>query len=248
MDKPYDVQISPDTTLPYPANYRITVSGKKRFAIDDVFVLERSATQNLYAKVIDDSNSNSGIYYCKIEKKVEDYLNSIQSQWYSKPGWKMRVKNPIVLIDGINATTTGFAVSIYADQYIKIKYGSQEHIAIMSDRLVQGNWYGIVVNIGNSWGQYNVYVWKPSLIDNAQKLQTVFYETLQLTPEETTVEQYSIDKSYSYMTNIRLFNSTIEEEKQVQELLSYFTQNADQAIILDNADPKFRAPYISQQR
>jgi hypothetical protein len=249
IDKPYDVVwIIPDDTLTYPANYKIKVSGKNRFSIDDVFVLERSATQNLYAKVIDDSNSNSGIYYCKIDKRVEDHLNSIQPLWYSKIGWKMRVKNPIVLIDGINATTTGFTVSIYADQYIKIKYGSQEYIAVMSDRLIQGNWYGVVVNIGNSWGQYNVYVWKPSLIDDIQKLQTVFYETLQFTPEETTVEQYSVDKSYSYMTNIRLFNSTIEEEKQVHELLSYFTQNADRAIILDNADPKFRAPYISQQR
>ena len=50
------------------------------------------------------------------------------------------------------------------------------------------------------------------------------------------------------MTNIRFFNFTFEEEKQTQELLSYFTQNASRALILDNSDPKFLAPYISVQK
>jgi len=248
-DKPYDVVfITPDDTLTPPANYKIKIAGKKRFALNDTFVLQRSESQNLYAKVIDDNQANSGIYYCKIDQKVVDHLNSIQALWNSKPGWKMRVKNPIVIIDGINDTTTGFEVTINADQYIKIKFGSQEYIASLPEKLVQGDWYGVVVNIGNSWNQYNVYVWKPSLIDDSAKLQNIFYETIPFTAQETTVDQYSVDKSYSYMTNIRLFNSTIEEERQVQELLSYFSQNADKALILDNADPRFRAPYISQQR
>jgi len=249
VDKPYDVVfITPDDTLTPPANYKIKIAGKKRFALNDTFVLQRSESQNLYAKVIDDNQANSGIYYCKIDQKVVDHLNSIQALWNSKPGWKMRVKNPIVIIDGINDTTTGFEVTINADQYIKIKFGSQEYIASLPEKLVQGDWYGVVVNIGNSWNQYNVYVWKPSLIDDSAKLQNIFYETIPFTAQETTVDQYSVDKSYSYMTNIRLFNSTIEEERQVQELLSYFSQNADKALILDNADPRFRAPYISQQR
>lgn len=249
IDKPYDVLwIIPDNTLTPPANFKIKIAGKKRFGIDDTFVIQRSESQNLYAKVIDDNHSAQGIYWCKIDQKVVDNLNSMQSQWWTKPGWKMRVKNPIVLIDGINETTTGFEVTINADQYIKIKYGYQEYIAAMPEKMIQGDWYGIVVNIGNSWNQYNVYVWKPSLTDDSQKLQNIFYETIPFTAQETTVDQYTIDRSYAYMTNIRLFNSTIEEEKQVHELLSYFSQNADKALILDNADPKFRAPYISQQR
>lgn len=249
IDKPYDVLwIIPDNTLTPPANFKIKIAGKKRFGIDDTFVIQRSESQNLYAKVIDDNHFSQGIYWCKIDQKVVDNLNSMQSQWWTKPGWKMRVKNPIVLIDGINETTTGFEVTINADQYIKIKYGYQEYIAAMPEKMIQGDWYGIVVNIGNSWNQYNVYVWKPSLTDDSQKLQNIFYETIPFTAQETTVDQYTIDKSYAYMTNIRLFNSTIEEEKQVHELLSYFSQNADKALILDNADTKFRAPYISQQR
>jgi len=230
------------------ANFKIKISGKKRFAIDDTFVIQRSEALNFYAKVIDDNHAASGIYWCKVDQKVLDHLNSIQYQWWTKPGWKMRVKDPIVIIDGINETTTGFEVTINADQYIKIKYGLQEYITAMPQRMIQGDWHGFVINIGNSWNQYNVYVWKPSLTDDTQKLQNIFYETIPFTAQETTVDQYSVDKSYSYMTNIRLFNSTIEEERQVEELLSYFSKNADKALILDSADPRFRAPYISHQR
>lgn len=252
-EKEYDIQFYdpiPYTGLTPPANIKVHVNGNKRFGIGDTFVIYKSEQLNLYAKVVNDNEYNMGNYYCKADQPVLDHLNSIQPNWWKrKPdNWKMKLRDPITLIDGINDSNTGFVATINADQYIKIHYGSQEHIAILPEKLVQGDWYGFVVNIGNSWGQYNVHVWKPSTYDSTAKLQSVFYETIPFTPESTEVEKYTVDRSFSYMTNIRLFNSTIEEERQIQELLSYFTQNADKALILDNADPRFRIPYISKQR
>lgn len=239
-----------DNTLTPPANCKIKIRGTQRYGIDDTFMIWRSEQMNLYAKVIDDSHAAQGIYWCQIDQGVIDHLASIDSAWYTKKfkNWKMKVKDPITILDGINETNTGFVVSLGADQYVKIRYGTQEHIAVLDERIEENSWYGLVVNIGNTWGQYNIHVWKPNLLDQTSKLKSIFYETLPFTPEETTVEKYTVDKSYSYLTNIRLFDSTIEEERQVEELLSYFTQNADKALILDNADLRFRAPYISQQR
>ncbi len=118
----------------------------------------------------------------------------------------------------------------------------------MESILSQGAWYGLVFYVGNTWGQYNVHVWEPHPTDRDSKLRSIFYETLPFNPEETTIKRYTVNKSFSYMTNIRLFDSTIEEERQIEELMSYFTQNADRALILDNADPRTGIPYISQQR
>lgn len=238
----------PNSTLTPPANYKIKISGAKRFAMDDTFIFYRSEKQNLYAKVIDDNHSAQGIYWVKIDNTVISHMNSIEARWESRSNWKMKVKDPINIIDGKNENNQGFVVNIFANQYIKVTYGSQEHIAVMDEKLENKYWYGIVINIGNTWEQYNVHVWKPSTHDKDQKLDSLFYETIPFITEETTVDEYTLNKSQSYMTNIRLFNSTIEEEKQIQELLSYFTQNADKALILDNCDSKFRAPYISQQR
>lgn len=245
----YDViWIQSDDTITSPANYKIKIKGTKRFEIDDVFVISRPGALNFYAKVIDDNHANNGIYWCKIDETIIQYLNSIKANWTEAKGYKMQVKDSITMLDGINETDTGFTVNIYANQYIKITYGSQEHIAVMNEKLNDNQWYGVVVNIGNSWEQYNVYVWEQHPSDEISKLRIKFYETLKFTPEYTTVDKYTIDKSPAYITNIRLFKTTIEEEKQAKELLSYFTKDADQALILDNADSKFSAPYISKQR
>jgi len=104
------------------------------------------------------------------------------------------------------------------------------------------------VNIGNYWKQYNVHVYQRHPTDTVGKLQSVFYETMPFVPEATVIDYYSLNRSPSFLTNIRLYTVTIEEEKQVNELLAYFSKDADQALMLDNADPKARMPYISQQR
>lgn len=235
-----------------PANYKIEIKGTtKIFETGDIFVISRPGALNFYAKVLDASSASlsNGIYYCKIDEAVETHLASIKSNWTTAKGYKMKIKDSITILDGINVdTSTGFSVNIYANQYIKITYASQEHVAIMDEQINDNQWYGIVVNIGNSWKQYNVYVWEQHPTDADSKIRIKFYETLKFTPEYALIDRYTVDKSPAYVTNIRLFKTTIEEEKQAQELLSYFSKDADQALILDNCDYRVRMPYISKQR
>ena len=154
-----------------------------------------------------------------------------------------------MLLNGIDTSTNmGFQVGIYANQYIKINYGTQEYLSIMDEQLNDGQWYGIIVNIGNVWNQYNVYVWEQHPTDSTTKLRIKHYETMRFTAEYVLVDKYVLNKAPVYMTNIRLYKANIEEEKQRNELLSYFVKDANQALILDNCDPLFRAPYISKQR
>jgi hypothetical protein len=246
--KEYEVVwILKDPALTPPANYKIKVKGAQRFGIGDTFIVYRPGALNFYATVIDDNNSPSGIYYCQIDSDVENYLNSLNSNWSTARNYKMKIQPPINMIDGINGTSHGFRVNVYANQYIKINYGTQELVVCMNTRMEDNHWYGVVANIGNNWGQYNVHVWKESS-DPDNKLTSVYYETLTLHPEQTEIIQYTVNKSDAYLTNIRLFKVTIEDEKQPLELLSYFSKDADQALIQDNADLRFSAPYVSRQR
>ena len=242
------VWMLPDTNLTYPANYKLKITTSKKFDAGDRLVIYRSKQLNLYAKIVDITYASSSIYWCQIDQTIIDHLNKILPQWWTKTNWKCKLKEPITILDGRNDEDTGFIVTINSNQYIKINYGSQEHIAILNEPLKDDNWYGIVVNIGNTWKQYNVYVWRPNLDITGNKLVNVFYDTLRFIPEETIINQYTINRSNSYMTNIRLFNSTIEEERQESELLSYFTQNADKTFINDSCDLRFTAPYISWQK
>jgi hypothetical protein len=79
-------------------------------------------------------------------------------------------------------------------------------------------------------------------------MRNVFYETLQLTPQAFVVDQYNVNKSPAYLTNLRLYSATIEEEHQVNELMAYFSKDADKLILADQAEPIVRMPYITRQR
>ena len=240
--------IQADSTITPPANYKIKINTVNKFSIGDTFVISRPGALNFYAKVVDDANANVGIYFCQIDDDVVNYLNSLNSNWTTAKGYTMQLNDPITILDGINETDTGFQVHLYANQYLKIKYGSQTHVAALPESMNFEQWYGIVVNIGNTTSTYGAYLWEIDPNDSFKKLKLRASNVIPFRPEATDVGTYSVDRSNSYMTNIRMFSTIIEESNQDQELLSYFTKDSDQALILDNADPRFLAPYISQQR
>jgi len=237
-------------TITVPANYKIKVGTSRRFETGETFIISNGAALNFYAQIIDDAEAGDGTYYCKIDEDVIDYLSNIKSDWatVANKGYKLTIEEPVTILNGINSTDTGFRVRVFANQFVKINYGTQSRVISLGDKLEYDKWYGYVINIGNTWGQYNVYVWEEWPGDKINKIRIKSYKTVSLTPECTVVDKYTINKSDAYITNIRLFNTTIEEEKQASELLSYFSKDADQALILDNADPRKKMPYISKQK
>ncbi len=244
------LSIEKDLNLTLPANYKIRIDGTTRdFAIGDTFVITRGGGAiNFYATVIDDSDSSDGTYYCQIDSEVEIYLNSIYPNWANARNYSMKVQPPITILDGVNDTVIGWAALVYANQYVKIIYGTQTRVAAFSEQIDFNTWYGIGINMGNSTSTYNVNIWEIDENNPDTKISVKLTDTLPFVPEKATVGTYSVDRSNAYITNIRLFSTIIEDDEQRMELLSYFTKDSDQAIILDNADRKFLAPYISQQR
>jgi len=238
--------IQNDNTLPYPANYKIKIKTSKRFSINDTFMISRPGALNFYAEVIDDSLATESTYYCKINDKVINYLNSITTSWTTAKNYKMQLLEPVNLLNGLNSNQSIFKIDIFANQFVRLKYSNKEYVSILNNKLNYDQWYGIVTNVGNSWGQFSVNIFENS--NDQNKLNNIFSETLHFNSEPIIVDEYTINQSYSNLTNIRLFTCTIEEEHQVNELLSYISSNADQALILDSCDPLMIAPYINKPR
>lgn len=240
-----------DVDLFTKANYSVIISkttSASDIKVGDDVVIAREGELNFYAKVVAIS-LNPLTYHIMINSYVLADLVSIKSNWNTLNGYSLTVKSPISVLDGIDDYGDHvFSVNIYANQFISINYSDVEYVIRMDEKLLDDTWYGIVINIGNEWKQYTAYVWEKHISDKNEKLQNKFYKTLSLIPENINIDHYSINKSPAYITNIRLYNVTIEEEKQSNELLTYFVKDADQAIILDNADQLLRLPYITKQR
>jgi hypothetical protein len=244
-----------DASLYSNANYTVTLSTPStisQIGLDNNLVISRPGALNFYAKVVAIS-VNPLRYHVAINAFVLEDLLSIKSDWADQKGYKLMIKEPISLLDGVNDFGEHvLSVNVYANQYIAISYGhtyagDDAYVVKIDEKLNDNEWYGVVVNIGNSWNQYSTYVWKKHDTDRDAKLQNIFYETLKLYPEEISINHYSVNKSPSYLTNLRLFNNTIEEEKQSNELLSYFSKDGDKLILSDNCDSILKIPYISKQ-
>jgi len=254
----YDVSLfyAYDASLFNVANYSVTLNSPvslSQIQIDDYVNITRKGALNFYAKVVAIS-TNPLTFHCLVNAFVQEDLTTIKSDWNTQTGYKLTVKAPISILDGVNDFSEHvFSINVFANQYVAINYGhtysdEDAYVIRLDEKLYDDEWYGIVINIGNTWQQYNIYVYKKHESDKNAKLQSVFNQTLRLYPEDIAVNQYTINRSPAYLTNLRLYNTTIEEEKISNELLSYFTQDGDQVIIADNADPRLRLPYITRQR
>jgi len=241
INKEYSVNYILPILIPVEANFEIVSTGVK-FNIGDVVSIYRQGAINLYATCLDDN-----LFY--IEPTILRYLESIRIDWYNLKNFKIKLETPINLLHGINVVgTTGISLDVYSNQFIKFVFSNQHYVAILPEKLQNGDWHGFILNVGNSWGQFNLYIWKQQDIDSITKLYNLYYETLRVSSGEISISNYHIFKSNSDITNIRWYNATLEEEKQVNELLSYFIKDGDKSIINDLADPRYKSPYIAKQR
>lgn len=236
------IWIQRDTTLPGDANYKVKIKGRERYGIGDTLNISRPGLINLYAKIVDDSASANNIYHCKIEREVESHLESIKSSWTSMKGLKATPGDPYTLLNGKD-----LIIRLFADQYLYVKWGTHESVVPLESRLVTNNWYGTVVTLGNSTGEFTYHVYEQNS-NKEPKLRVVSSGKLVLFPEEISVPKYRLNKSEALLTNIRLYRTLATTDTHERELLSYYSNDADKAIILDNCDQRYNAPYISQQR
>ena len=241
-------KIESDNSITYPANYKVYIKGNIKFETGDILTVFRTNNILFYGEIIDDTDAINGIYYIKIDDEVLSYLNNISSTWSGTKGWRTYIDTPINILTGTGENDNNLSLNLYSNKFVKVNYSSSEYIFPLDENIKNGDWYGIVANIGSSWGQLNISLWIPSSNEQSSDLINIYNKTVTFEPIALEIENYVINKSESYLTNIRLFNQTIEVEKQSNELLSYFSENADFGLILDNCDPKLGLPYVSKQR
>lgn len=226
-------------------NFKISTNGMN-FSDGDVVNVYGPGSINFYALY---SNSDELGDYFFVENSVLSYLSSIRTDWYNMKNFKIKKEHPINLLHGVSSVgVANISLTIYSNQYVKFIFGPDTYITILPEKLDVGEWHGIILNVGNTWGQFNLYVWKQHESDSISKLKNTHYVTLRASSNEIYVENYHLHMTDADITNIRWYNSTIEEEKQVNELLSYFIKDGDKAIISDNCDPLYKSPYIAKQR
>ena len=178
------------------------------------------------------------------QSKQEIDKNLAFTAWFSPVFDSNTDNNKYQLING-EQFGNGLVARI-SNTKVEITINGQVNTFLHNMILGSHEWYGIVINMSNTFRELSVYIYyldennnfnRPQAANNNLELQ--FSETRSLTQAYI----WDLDKNYELrggqlkLTNIRLWNEAIEEEQHSNILNQSLVRDAHLAKIIDNAIP-----------
>lgn len=184
----------------------------------------------------------------EIDTNILDNLNQRFPNWSMLGNYQISPADKNTLLLGWNTVTnTGIDIAILLNRYISIKINDKNYFFSITNDILFNTWYGIVINASNKFKQIDVEIWgiKPNEHENG--LLNLFTQTIPIDSiiYNTDVE-YSLIGSPIKLTNIRIWNKTMQIEKQENILSQLIVNDAHLAIVIDNALPINTLPYIAR--
>lgn len=123
---------------------------------------------------------------------------------------------------------------------VRVRVNGAEYTLQLGGVVPAGDtWYGLVVNISNKFGQVGAYLWGMQSGTSELKLLASKSETFSSQAVNIPTNYY-ISASAIGITNIRLFDSMVEEEQMSLVLTQMIVKDAHRALFIDNARPLLR--------
>lgn len=199
-----------------------------------------------------ESPSTYFLYYDEDSSEWMGYIEENYSLWSTVPSsWQMRFKkswkNHFLSADNL------FEISSYNFRYFLVRFGNIEtwydvEMTGSSDPLDTSTFYALAFSRSNDFNQIEFNLWKMSDPNDTVDLQLV-YTDLRSSPNYTNLSssaKYVIKAGPSVITNIRLMDTIIQKESQSMFLNQTIVLDADSGLIIDNAIPETRAPYMGK--
>jgi len=192
------------------------------------------------------------LYYDNGLSVWKGYIEENYAAWFTMPpNWQIKFKksykNHFITAHNI------FEISSYNLRYFLIRFGNIEtwydvETAGINDPLDPSTFYAICYSRSKDFNQTLFNIWKMSDPNETVDLDLV-YSNLQESPNYTSLSstsKYILRAGPSVITNIRLMDTIIPQEQQSMFLNQTVVLDADSGMIIDNAIPQIRSPYIGR--
>lgn len=159
------------------------------------------------------------------------------------------------MIDGTNVLGNGLIIKL-SSMNIKICINQQEYVFDHGMVLSHTTWYGMVVNLSNTYGEVSAFIYTlddqknytdPTGENHLEQSFVGNLDTLSPHVWETDVN-WSLRGGEFNLTNIRMFDKTIEEEQHINVLHQYVVRDSQHAIIIDNAIPSLQIQKVGTNK
>ena len=200
---------------------------------------------------------------------------SLLDGYYNGSGMKIDViwsgSNPVTSPNDNKYIQTGSIRIKINDLVIRSPFGAGINSSLGQFIPSTDDWYGFVFNFSNIFKQYGIRIWRLtydpdnpasqtsdlSMVHGVDGVTSQVY-TYNITPEietdydspyyGTNNKAYKVKSSPLLVTNFRMFTHMIEEGKQSTILNQNIVDDAQLAIIIDNAKPILKLPKVARNR
>lgn len=240
----------------YTRELELTLEKKTLLFVGDSLEIFRSSNSEFFltGKVV--RIVSQTIIVVEIPQYFLDFIQSSYSTWVTYTDLQVQ-KNPSkVFLDSL-WKEKGIKIELFGKRHFRVSLNNEVYyfsIPNSTPSLEKEKWYALFINISNMFKQLTLNVWKiqwdsvtnlPATTD----LSLLLNRTVNITREDRSSEiQYSINPSAMDLTNVRLFNRVAETEKQALILNQNIVIDADHALIIDNAIPQSKLPYVGYTR
>jgi hypothetical protein len=192
----------------------------------------------------------------EIPQYVIDFVQSTYNTWENYTDLQLQKNTPRIFLDSLS-NNKGLKIELYGQRHFKVVMNSDEfYFSVQNSNpsLLKNKWYSMFINISNGFKQLTLNIWKTQWdsvtnLPATTDLTLVLNKTVAITKvDRSSVVNYFLRPSNMDLTNVRLFNKVAETDKQPIILNQNIVKDAQLALIIDNALPQSKMPYIGYTR
>jgi hypothetical protein len=236
----------------YTREVTVTLSRDAVYFVGDTVDFTRVSASEFYMFGVVTEVLSKNSLRIEIPQYILDFVQGTFGTWPTYTDIQVQRSLPRVFLD-----------SLYNDKGLKIESFGYRHFRITMNSVItyfsiannqpgleKNKWYGLFINFSNMFKQLTLNVWKmqwdsSTNLPSTTELTLVYNKTTPMIREDRTSEvSFTLNPSFMDLTNVRLFNKVAETDKQTIVLNQNIVKDAQLAIIIDNALPASKLPYI----
>ncbi len=243
-------------------NYNLTfkISARRNYAEGDYLKITKFNGFSVYGQLVSFSQVAGGYnYIISVNQEIIEFLNTYYPNWasLSASGYIAEKIHENVIFNGYDKEIQkGFSISLFASRYLIIKRNDKEFLYILKNDLVKDYWYALFINMSNFYRQLTVDLWVRKWNETMNEpqqttdLENIYTFTQNIIPEDLTIDKnYNLFSNNLILTNIRLYDKIETDQiKQINMINQTIVTDSQYSIIIDNAIPRLRLPFIGQTK
>lgn len=198
----------------------------------------------------DDAGVVDAITY-RVDSAMTSEANRSYTCWFSPQNNTKNASTTRNLLSGTGTNGDGVNIDLAwtssSSSQIVLTINGDTYSFIVGGSLEIDSWYGLVVNWSSEFKQASVDIWKTQ--QNTSQLVRISHETKTINAfsYESGV-RYKLKTSPIYLTNVRVYDTMMDQEQQNIMLNQFIVKDSNLAIIVDNAKPLLRLASIAKPK